>query len=946
MADVFDRLKAALEDRYAIDRELGRGGMAVVYLAEDLKLHRNVAIKVLRPELALSLGADRFLQEIEVTANLQHPNILQLHEADKADDFLYYIMPYVEGETLRDRLDRDGTLALEEALKITDDIAAALDYAHEQGIVHRDIKPENVLLNRGRAIVADFGIARAVSEAGGERLTQTGMAVGTPAYMSPEQGMGAEEVDARSDVYALGCVLFEMIAGKPPYDGTTPQAILAGHASAPVPDLNTSDQGIPIYVKRGVEKALAKMPEDRFQSASAFAEALTSATVVAPVGRKRWFDRGVWGESTALAGRLRRRWVWVAFAVGFLLVMALTNPFSRFFNGPAVRTGDVATRDWIVIAEFDGTAAGMYGQMARELVSTVLDQSAIVRTVPRDQLQRGLVLAGKPDSARLDGMAARELAERGSIRTVLSGQIDRAGRSLSVLLRVVDAESGTVVAAENGIAANDDELIPMIDGVARAIRSELGERRDAIRANRPLIEVMTSSLPAYRTYVEAKEGFDAGVLGNGEAIEVYREALTLDPDFAMAWREIGECYSNVGSVDSAASAFAEAIQRSNRLTEANRLMVEASMALGNWDVPLALRLSDEVVRKYDRGHHELGFFLALMGRSAEAIQMYQRDRGPFGLPFVSSWNLIGQLLGTARFDEARQEIVEVEGPRHDHHLMEFHLARADWARADSVGVVLESDPASPLRRWAMVGRASVRAVRGEVSAADELLAQSIAIEWPRMYESFRMLLHAASGYPASPLTVNAAADTTTAGLILRATKAAGTGDTILAQTLLHQIDARIPAGEISSYGSTPNVVRAWIAATAGRWETVPDLLAPAASWNWPHGERAENRFGALVQWLLGEAYEQLGRPDSAAAYFEALASPPKVIQVTSRAIASGLAFSFAHYRLAKLYTELDQRDRAEEHWLTFLDNFTNPDPEYELMVEEARSEVERLGQGR
>ena len=218
MSNPTDRLAAALADRYAIEREIGAGGMATVYLAEDLKHHRQVAVKVLRPELAAILGAERFLKEIEVTANLQHLHILPLFDSGEADAFLYYVMPFVDGESLRDKLDREKQLTIEEALAIGKDVASALDYAHEHGVVHRDIKPANILLFGGEAMLADFGIAVAVSNAGGERLTGTGISVGTPDYMSPEQAAGDQELDRRSDVYALGCVMYEMLAGEPLYD--------------------------------------------------------------------------------------------------------------------------------------------------------------------------------------------------------------------------------------------------------------------------------------------------------------------------------------------------------------------------------------------------------------------------------------------------------------------------------------------------------------------------------------------------------------------------------------------------------------------------------------------------------------------------------------------------------------------------------------------------------
>ncbi len=218
MTDQLDRLKAALSDRYKLERQLGVGGMATVYLAEDLKHKRKVAVKVLRPELAAVLGAERFVQEITTTANLQHPHILPLFDSGEADGFLYYVMPYIEGDTLRDKLNRERQLSVEETVEIAKSVSAALDYAHEQGVIHRDIKPENIPLHRGQALVADFGIALAVNRAGGTRLTETGLSLGTPQYMSPEQATGDRELDARSDVYSLGVVTYEMLVGDPPHN--------------------------------------------------------------------------------------------------------------------------------------------------------------------------------------------------------------------------------------------------------------------------------------------------------------------------------------------------------------------------------------------------------------------------------------------------------------------------------------------------------------------------------------------------------------------------------------------------------------------------------------------------------------------------------------------------------------------------------------------------------
>jgi TolB-like protein/tRNA A-37 threonylcarbamoyl transferase component Bud32 len=282
-----DRLTTALADQYIIKREIGAGGMASVYLAEDLKHRREVAVKVLRPELSASLGLDRFVREIEIAAKLTHPHILMLIDSGQADEFLYYVMPFVDGESLRERLGREGRLPVPDAVRITEQVASALSYAHERGVIHRDIKPENILCTGNHAIVADFGIARAVEAAGVEKLTGTGIAVGTPAYMSPEQALGDTNVDGRSDVYALGCVVYEMVGGRAPFEGATPQALLAKHAVESAPSLNTIDPTIPLFVERAVARALAKEPEQRFSTPNEFAATLASETVVPRVGRRR-----------------------------------------------------------------------------------------------------------------------------------------------------------------------------------------------------------------------------------------------------------------------------------------------------------------------------------------------------------------------------------------------------------------------------------------------------------------------------------------------------------------------------------------------------------------------------------------------------------------------------------------------------------------------------------
>src|SRR5512140_3728196 len=273
-----DRLATALFDRYRLERELGAGGMATVYLAHDLKHDRKVAVKVLRPELAAVIGAERFLSEIRTTANLQHPHILPLHDSGAADSFLFYVMPYVEGESLRDRLNREKQLPIGDTVRIATGVASALDYAHRHGVIHRDIKPENILLHDGQALVADFGIALAARKAGSERMTETGMSVGTPHYMSPEQAIGERDITARSDVYSLGCVTYEMLTGDPPFTGSTAQAIVARVLTEEPRRLIPQRKNVPPALEAAVLTALEKLPADRFATAAQFAEALSVRT--------------------------------------------------------------------------------------------------------------------------------------------------------------------------------------------------------------------------------------------------------------------------------------------------------------------------------------------------------------------------------------------------------------------------------------------------------------------------------------------------------------------------------------------------------------------------------------------------------------------------------------------------------------------------------------------
>jgi TolB-like protein len=455
VTDQLARLQVALAGRYTIERELGRGGMATVYLAHDLKQHRLVALKVMRPELATALGPGRFLREIEIAARLAHPHILPLHESGEAGEFLYYVMPYVEGESLRSRLVRDGQLPLDDALEIAGEVADALSYAHSHDVVHRDIKPENILLQSGHAVVADFGIARAVAVAGGDRLTETGIAVGSPAYMSPEQAAADARIDGRSDLYALGCVLYEMLAGEPPFTGPTAQALIAKHLHQPVPSVRVTRPTVPVAVDRVIRKALAKVPADRYADSARFAAALAASRGPGPT--RIALRRGVIAVVLTLLVGGGARW-------GFL-------HWPRPMGRAASSSGPDATHVAVLYFEHPSDDRTLR-DVSSGLTEDLIDQLAQVPGLHVIS-SRG-VSAYRERSVPLDSIA-RGLA----VGTIVTGTVTRSANRLRVSVRFVDAASGNQVRSATlerpwrDLFALRDELA---GDVSRFLREQLGQQ--------------------------------------------------------------------------------------------------------------------------------------------------------------------------------------------------------------------------------------------------------------------------------------------------------------------------------------------------------------------------------------------------------------------------------------------------------------------------------------
>jgi serine/threonine-protein kinase len=574
MAHRFADVTAALEGRYAIERELGRGGMATVYLAQDLKLHRQVALKLLHSELGAALGPERFLREIQIAARLTHPNILSLHDAGEANGRLFYAMPYIEGETLRQRLARESYLPVFEAVRIAGQVAAALDYAHGQGIVHRDIKPENILLSGDQALVADFGIAKALDAAGGERLTETGLALGTPAYMSPEQATGTH-VDGRSDLYALGCVAYEMLAGTPPFSGLTAQAVMARHAVDPVPPLRTVRATVPESVAYAIERALAKLPADRFASAGQFAEAL--AAEIAP-RRLRYRIRD--------ARHLRRLGATAVAAMA--IIAAALGGVLHWRSSHASLVSSSAAR--LMVLPFHAAAQDTaLIRLARDLAVTVsasLDGVGGIEVA--DRLSVSAATAGGRD---LSSAEATALAGRLGARSVLRGTLVRDGSDVRADLGLHDAETGNPLTEGIAVTAHHDSLRTLTDSVVWALLRQVWRRGEAPTAS--LDAVTTRSLPALRSFLEGERAMERNRWD--KAALAFRSAIAADSTFWLAYfRYALAQYWLEQPVEPELSA--AMYRHRDAFPERDRLLVEAWRVVDS--VPRQLTLLREVTRRY------------------------------------------------------------------------------------------------------------------------------------------------------------------------------------------------------------------------------------------------------------------------------------------------------------------------------------------------------------
>jgi serine/threonine-protein kinase len=612
--------------------------MATVYLARDLKHDRDVALKVLRPELSEVLGVERFLQEIRISARLDHPHILTLIDSGASDGFLHYVLPFVRGESLRDKLNREKQLSLEEVLAITRQVASALDYAHRQGVVHRDIKPENILIQEGEAMLADFGIAIAVKEAGGNRLTETGLSLGTPQYMSPEQATGDRELDARSDVYSLAAVVYEMLTGEPPHTGPTVQAVIAKLLAERPTRIRTVREAVPESVDAAVAKGLAKVPADRFSGAGEFAAALSAPPARATVGP-------------------RRRTVAIALGIAGMLVLTAVIALWRRSAAKTTPSADVAS---VAVLPFDN----LTGNPSDEYLSDGMTEEVIGQLAQ----VRGLKVISRTSTEALKGahLTLRQIADTLGVRHILEGSVRHAGNRIRVAVDLIDATTDAHVWASSydrdltDVFAVQEEIAR---NVADSLVSTVGVRPTVGHVSR------TEHPEAYAAYLGGRylmyRRTREGLRG---ALEQFQRAIAEDSTYAPAYAGLASAYSlwvfyNYRGIDlyeafGRAAAMADrAITLDPDLAEAyaaraltmTRAWAPAEGIAGDFNRALELRPNSADV------HQWYAVFLSLQGRHEESLAEAERAVALDPLAPGIHIGFSSEALAARRYDVATQE---------------------------------------------------------------------------------------------------------------------------------------------------------------------------------------------------------------------------------------------------------------------------------------------------
>ena len=1041
MAELRDRLQSALGDTYRVEKELGGGGMSRVFLAQEVRLGRQVVVKVLPPELAAGVSAERFEREIQLAAKLQHPHIVPLLTAGAKGDLLYYVMPHIAGESLRARIAHERALPVGETVRILRDVCDALAYAHGHGVVHRDVKPDNVLLSGKHALVTDFGVAKADSMSSGAKggegtLTALGMALGTPAYMAPEQAAGDPTVDHRADLYAVGAMGYELLAGRTPFGGLSPQGMLAAQVTATPDPVTQHRDSVPPALATLIMRCLAKHPADRPQTADELLgqlEAMATPTgatlseqsvissgtaaairrshpvrvatlfalaavgvlalarlLVRLLGLPDWAFAGAVGVAAAglpvflwtgvierrralagTSGRLaaaagvhhwftwRRSLLSGAGAFGLLGLGTAGYMAMRLLGigpvGTLVASGVLAQRDRLVLADFENrTKDSTLGPSLTEALRVDLAQSGVIRLLDGAAVGQALVRMGRAPGTPLDPALARELAQREGAKAVVHGQIDPLGRGYVVSAELESAADGTALVSLRETAQDDGAIIAAVDRLSHKLRERIGESLKTIRSSDPLEQVTTRSLEALRKYSQGVRASDAADMVR--AATLLEEAIALDTTFAMAYRKLAVVLSNSGGAQSRISAAAtQAFRHRDRLTPFERDLADAYYYTRvDYDpakTEAAYRAALDQQPENGVALNNLALLFNSLRRFTEAESLAVRGLAVAPNQWALYTNAGVAQIGQAKYAAAARTVALMEQRSPSNPLRPFlraflALAQRHYDSAEVGARAVAETSRDPTWQSSAAGTlAAINLVRGKLGSSEAQARRAMAFDEQR-------------GVPGK--VIDDAVEIAVMDVHYRNAPDAARRE--VEEALRRHPLASIPAED------RPYLDLAWLYADAGHPDRARQLLAEYEA-TVPEGVRrgqpfrhgaaaqiafAEGRFQDAIRgyrtwydedscavcglFLLGRAYEKAGQPDSALAVYERAVTTPGYL----RAFEEDATLGPTYRRLAELYEERGQLDKARDYYGRFVDLWKDADPELQPIVRDVKQRLARL----
>ena len=1056
MKDVREALQRTLSGTYTVERELGGGGMSRVFVARDTSLERPVVVKVLSPELAAGVSAERFTRETKLAASLQQANIVPVLAAGVTGDGLpYYTMPFVEGQSLRSRLAKSGALPVSEVIGIMRDVSKALAYAHERGIVHRDIKPDNVLLSGGTAVVTDFGIAKALTAArtdsGGGTLTQLGTAIGTPAYMAPEQAAGDPNVDRRADIYSLGCLAYELLAGQSPFHGRTPARMMAAQMGEEPAPITTLRPETPPALAELVMRCLAKDPGARPQAAQDLVQALDSVTsggsmqglpsvllggpgmlpkalglyavafgfvailakaAIVGIGLPDWVFPGALIVMalglpailfTAYVARVNRQIATVtptftpggtpslthgtmatlaikatphvswkrtatggAYAVGtFVFLVGAFMVLRALGIGPAASlfaAGKLDRNEPILVADFGvkGSVDSSLAGVVSEALRTDLGQSNVLRVVSARTIRDALTRMRRPDTSRLDGALAREVAQRENIRAVIDGDITTLGTGYIITARLINASTGDELTSFHEIADGPKDLIVAVGKVSRSLRGKIGESLRSVQQSPALEAVSTASLEALRKYADGSRAMDIES-DPAKSIALLKEAVAIDSTFAMAWRKLAVSYGNSGFGDLQDSAIVHAFRFRDRLTdrERNNVLGYYWNTVGHDRAKAAAAYEGLVAAgNIDAGAHNLANIYRDRREYARAESLYRRRIAVDGGPFVTHSQLIGILVQQGRMREADSALKATRARFPTVIDLDFGEALTmayQRGEVDSTVRVMRSlsgnrDPG--IRSSAFAALGAIDEMRGRLTASVREISAGRGVD-------------SARGIPVIAVGPSMDSAYRDAWYYDRPAVAASRIDAALARNPLRSLPVnRRPyfgLATVYAMAGRPDKARAMLAqydaeqrdTTLRRFDGNSRHLAEAEillAENHPQEAIAAYRAAAMLpdgpfdncdfceDVGLARLFEKAGAPDSAIIHYEAaLAS-----HFPFRPFVDAQWLAYARRRLGGLYEQRGDKTNAAKYYREFVEQWKNADAELQPQVAEVRRRLSRL----